>query len=284
MAVTPPTPPTPPKPPEVPPVTLQGGGLEQDSTAPAVSKSSDPESQARDAVARGDGALSKTVTGKPGESSENQEQQSASQQASSGNRTPAAAAQPEASSPEAVTQTVQAAQPLPLLDAESLLREPQEKGADARQQGTQAETQIPAGKSPLPSTGYGPIFWTVTLIVLAACGVVFFRFIRKKGGIGRLKKTGTSGGKPKPDMNLTGQTAEEVLRALQAQQMAQARAAAPEKAKGNAGSAAKRAAKQYQAPADKMSPETDVPREEPPKVIRRNPKPDQEESHFEVRI
>ncbi len=283
MAVTPPTPPTPPKPPEVPPVTLQGGGLEQDSQAPAVSKSSNPESQARDAVAKGDGPLSKTVTGKPGESSGNQEKQSASQQTASGTRTPATAQQ-EASSPEAVTQTVQTAQPLPLLDAGSLLRESPEKGTDGGQQGTQAETQMPAGKSGLPSTGYGSIFWTVTLIVLVVCSFVFFRFIRKRDGIGKLKDAGVFRGKPKPDMNLTGQTAEEVLRALQAQQMARAKAAVPEQAKGNAGPAVQRAAKQYQAPVDKTSQKTDVPQEEPPKVIRRNPKPEQEESHFEVRI
>ncbi len=282
MAVTPPTPPTPPKPPEVPSVTLQGGGLEQDPQAPAVSKTSDPESQARDAVARGDGALSKTVTEKPEKSSGNQVQQPSAQQSAPSGST-SAAGQLETSS-ETAAQTVQAAQPLPLLDAESLLREAPEKGENTMKQGTQAETQIPAAKSGLPSTGYGPVFWMITLMVLVVCGVVFFRFIRKKGGIAAVRKAGVSGRKPKPDMNLTGQTAEEVLRALQAQQMAQAKAAAPEKAKGNAGPAAQRAAKQYQAPADKPSRKTEVPQEEQPKVIRRSPKPDQEGPHFEVRI
>ena len=66
MALTPPTAPTPPTPPVVPRVVLGGGGSVTESTQP-VSGTSDNESQARAAVARGDGPLAKTTTEAPQE-------------------------------------------------------------------------------------------------------------------------------------------------------------------------------------------------------------------------
>ena len=68
MAVTVPTPPVPPTPPAVPTVTLGGGGSVTESTVPQSGHQSDAdrqEAQARQAVARGDGALSKTTKEQP---------------------------------------------------------------------------------------------------------------------------------------------------------------------------------------------------------------------------
>ena len=66
MALTAPTPPTPPTPPTVPNVTLGDGGSVTETQGPVSGqRSENPESQARAAVARGDGPLSKTTTEDP---------------------------------------------------------------------------------------------------------------------------------------------------------------------------------------------------------------------------
>lgn len=68
MAVTPPTPPTPPTVPKVPAVTLNDGGSVTDSTVPVSgyqSAADAAENQAKQAVARGDGSLTKTMQEKP---------------------------------------------------------------------------------------------------------------------------------------------------------------------------------------------------------------------------
>lgn len=68
MAVTPPTPPTPPTAPKVPAVTLNDGGSVTDSTVPVSgyqSAADAAENQAKQAVARGDGSLTKTMQEKP---------------------------------------------------------------------------------------------------------------------------------------------------------------------------------------------------------------------------
>lgn len=68
MAVTPPTPPTPPTAPKVPAVTLNDGGSVTDSTVPVSgyqSAADAAENQAKQAVARGDGSLTKTTQEKP---------------------------------------------------------------------------------------------------------------------------------------------------------------------------------------------------------------------------
>ena len=72
MALTAPTPPTPPTPPTVPKVTLGGGGSVTETHGPVSGqRSENDESQARAAVARGDGPLSRTTTEDPQDSSAN---------------------------------------------------------------------------------------------------------------------------------------------------------------------------------------------------------------------
>lgn len=69
MALTAPTPPTPPT---VPKVTLGGGGSVTETQGPVSGqRSENDESQARAAVARGDGPLSRTTTEDPQDSSAN---------------------------------------------------------------------------------------------------------------------------------------------------------------------------------------------------------------------
>ena len=62
MAVTAPTPPTPPTPPTVPQVTMDGGGTVTETTSPTTAISN-LEAQARAAVARGEGALTRVMNG-----------------------------------------------------------------------------------------------------------------------------------------------------------------------------------------------------------------------------
>ena len=72
MALTAPTPPTPPTPPTVPKVTLGGGGSVTETQGPVSGqRSENDESQARAAVARGDGPLSRTTTEDPQDSNGN---------------------------------------------------------------------------------------------------------------------------------------------------------------------------------------------------------------------
>ena len=72
MALTAPTPPTPPTPPTVPKVTLGGGGSVTETQGPVSGqRSENDESQARSAVARGDGPLSRTTTEDPQDGSAN---------------------------------------------------------------------------------------------------------------------------------------------------------------------------------------------------------------------
>ena len=68
MAIKAPTAPTPPTPPSVPGVTLKDGGTTQETNIPKDKQQTgdeQAEAQARQAVARGDGALSKTTQAKP---------------------------------------------------------------------------------------------------------------------------------------------------------------------------------------------------------------------------
>ena len=72
MALTAPTPPTPPTPPTVPKVTLGGGGSVTETQGPVSGqRSENDESQARAAVARGNGPLSRTTTEDPQDGSAN---------------------------------------------------------------------------------------------------------------------------------------------------------------------------------------------------------------------
>lgn len=183
MALTQPTPPTPPTPPAVPRVVLGGGGSVTESTQP-VSGTSNDETQARAAVAHGDGALEKTTTEKP---QGNQTAQSGAQQPA---QTPQQAAQTDGA-PEATTGT-QGAQDAAALPA-------------AQQQALAEGRQIPA------AGGHGALylgFSVVSFLVLAAA--VFF-WLRRRSAQGGLRFQEMA-------QELRGLTAGEVLEDIEAEE------------------------------------------------------------------
>lgn len=200
MALTAPTAPTPPTPPVVPRVVLGGGGSVTESTQP-VSGTSDEETQARAAVARGDGALSKTTTEAP------DGKQGAAQP---GRQQPAQAAQQAAQSGGATEAAAGAQQ-------------------TAQQQALEEGRQTPA------AGGHGALyigFSIVSFLVLAAA--VFF-WLRRRTAQGELRfeemaRDLRGGAPPSEDVpELRGLTAGEVLEDLEAEeqrQLAEARARA----------------------------------------------------------
>lgn len=203
MALTQPTPPTPPTPPAVPRVVLGGGGSVTESTQP-VSGTSNDETQARAAVAHGDGALEKTTTEKP---QGNQTAQSGAQQPA---QTPQQAAQTDGA-PEATAGT-QGAQDAAALPA-------------AQQQALAEGRQIPA------AGGHGALylgFSVVSFLVLAAA--VFF-WLRRRSAQGGLRfqemaqelRGAAAPSEERPE--LRGLTAGEVLEDIEAEEQRELAAA-----------------------------------------------------------
>lgn len=203
MALTQPTPPTPPTPPAVPRVVLGGGGSVTESTQP-VSGTSNDETQARAAVAHGDGALEKTTTEKP---QGNQTAQSGAQQPA---QTPQQAAQTDGA-PEATAGT-QGAQDAAALPA-------------AQQQALAEGRQIPA------AGGHGALylgFSVVSFLVLAAA--VFF-WLRRRSAQGGLRfqemaqelRGAAATSEERPE--LRGLTAGEVLEDIEAEEQRELAAA-----------------------------------------------------------
>ena len=204
MALTQPTPPTPPTPPVVPRVVLGGGGSVTESTQP-VNGTSNDETQARAAVARGDGALEKTTTEKP---QGNQTAQSGAQQPA---QTPQQAAQTDGA-PEATagTQGAQDAAALPAAQQQALPAAQQQALAEGR--------QIPA------AGGHGALylgFSVVSFLVLAAA--VFF-WLRRRSAQGGLRfqemaqelRGAAAPSEERPE--LRGLTAGEVLEDIEAEE------------------------------------------------------------------
>lgn len=208
MALTAPTPPTPPV---VPRVVLGGGGSVTESTQP-VSGTSNEETQARAAVARGDGALSKTTTeasdGKQGAAQPGIQQpaQAAQQAAQSGGATEAAAAAGA-----------------------------QETQEDAAAQQTAQQQALEEGRQAPAAGGHGALyigFSIVSFLVLAAAVFFWLRRRTAQGGLRfeEMARDLRGGAPPSEDVpELRGLTAGEVLEDLEAEeqrQLAEARARA----------------------------------------------------------
>lgn len=261
MAVTVPTPPVPPTPPAVPTVTLGGGGSVTESTVPQSGHQSDAdrqEAQARQAVARGDGALSKTTKEQP--------------------QQPAQQKQPANGTDESKT-TVQT--------------DPQ--AAAAMQADGDQKQQSSGAPAPQPVSAHGAVYWGTTLIAIFILAYVFFRTMmkRKKGGA----KLSFQDIQAEEDdsrydaQNLRGLTPDEVLQQLAeeaADEIREARAAAkarlreagklPQLPEPPKAAVPKQAARQYR---DQLT--TILPAEPPKAVDKPMPRKD-EEGHFEVRV
>lgn len=266
MAVAAPSAPAAPVPPTVPKVTLGGAGSVTESTVPQSGYHSDAsrqEMQARQAVARGDGPLTKEENETP-------------QQAASGDSKPAAEAETKADSRAGQ-------QPAPGAGGDAFSQEQQ----------TAAET-IPAGPSPV----HGTVYWGAALAVVFAAAFVLFRMflLRRKNGRGirltaadlREALQPAAGEEDLPD--LRGLTPDEVLSRLdeqdrkrirQERKEARARwkaAGYPQRETAPAAAVPRHAARQYRNQLVAMPPE------EKPKPQVKRPLKREDEDHFEVRI
>ncbi len=166
MALTAPTAPTPPTPPTAPQVEFSGGGSVTESTTPQSGYQSPEQVQenaARAAVARGDGALSKTTQGPSSAGAAgNQSSQSGGNQTQS-----QGAAGGQGGQLGTTTETERAPGQS---DADRIL-------SQSGQQTQSQQTAIP------PSPSYhGALFWGVTLAVIFVVAFVAFRVIMHRRG------------------------------------------------------------------------------------------------------
>lgn len=276
MALTPPTAPTPPTPPVVPRVVLGGGGSVTESTQP-VSGTSDNESQARAAVARGDGPLAKTTTEAP------QERQGApqTQDAQAGAQAPAPADAAAAQSAQG-TQEAQGAQ----------------AGAELPADQQQA---LEAGRQAVPQTGgHGALYIGFSVVSFLVLGAVLFFWLRRRARQGGLRfremahdlRAAAAPEASETQPELRGLTAGEILEDIEAEEareLAAARARAKlararrERARAEArireeAAAAPRADAAPHAPAVPSAPSTDV------KETGQPTQAPQDGPHFEVRV
>ncbi len=305
MAVKAPTAPTPPTPPSVPGVTLKDGGTAQETNIPHDKQQTgdeQAEEQARQAVARGDGALSKTTQSKPEKPAKTNKPVDASGGASQENQ----------------------ASSVQVIPAQNGLNEEnprQQAMEDAKAQTkTQAQAESPHnGWEQFAS--HGAVFWGAVLVLMSV--VVWFGIRKimarkdgKKGSLsfadidgaaapvpmpGKRDKSGSKDMLSKTSRNrqqvetfaeLRGMTPDEVLSKLAhdeesalRQEMRQARAEAKERLQ-KAGripvnpSPPPHAARQYREQLTAQLPE----KKAKPKPPLKRPVRKEEDEHFEVRI
>lgn len=282
MAVTIPAAPTPPSPPSVPQVTLEGGGSVRESTVPQSGHQTGEErqeAQARQAVARGDGALSKTT----------QEQPQAKQEAQNGQQSPG----------------TQAANTTVKTDPQAIAAMQDDK-PQAEQEQTQTQQQASTSvPRPLSPDGHGAGYWAFTFAAVFVLAFVLFRLMIKKrsGKSGELSaediRQATEPENGEFSVNLRGLTPDEALRQLEKQEAAnaaeevrRARAEARERLHRArrqrslspeipAAAAPKQAAREYREQVTAMLPEE---RAKPEKIVRRPSKNPDDKEHFEISV
>lgn len=293
MAVKAPTAPVPPVPPSVPGVTMQQGGTAQESNVPRDKQQTNDqrlEDQARQAVARGDGALSKTTQTRPEKEAKKEKAVDASGGASQAGQTA-------------------------IVPAKNGLQEenPQQQAlADARaaQAGTQAQEQQ-ADNGWAQFASHGAAFWGAVLVFMAL--VVWFGIrklmARKDGRKGALSFADIDGAAN--PVRLPGKTAapsrparegEEVIRGFRgmtpdealAQMAREEEEAAREEVRQARAEARERLQKAGRLPINTHAPNVaarqyreqvaaELPKEKV-KPLKPQRKPKEEEQRFEVRI
>lgn len=172
MAVKAPTAPTPPTPPSVPGVTLKEGGTARETNVPQDRQQTgdeQQENQARQAVARGDGALSKTTQSQPEKPAKSAKAVDASGGASQENQT-------------------SSVQVIPAQNGLNQENPEKQALADAKAAQT-AQTQADAPDSGWSQfAAHGAVFWGAVLLLMAV--VVWFGIrklmARKEGKAGTL--------------------------------------------------------------------------------------------------
>lgn len=172
MAVKAPTAPTPPTPPSVPGVSLKEGGSVQESTVPHDKQQTHDErteEQARQSVAEGNGALSKTTQSRPEKAKKVDASGGASQADQQGS--------------------------VKVIPAQNGLGQenPQQQAmTDAKQaqqtQQTQSEAALPKGPDWNSFASHGAVFWGAVLIAMAVVSWLGLKKLlaRKAGGKGSL--------------------------------------------------------------------------------------------------
>ena len=228
MALTAPTPPTPPTPPSVPQVTLGGGGTVTESNADGT-QTSDLEAQARAAVARGEGALSKTTTddgadgnGTNGANASNA--QGNAQNAQAQQASPQAAQNGNAQQGSTQTVAADGGQANAILGQDADAQAAKEQ--QALEEGRAHQTQSALG-------GHGALYIGFSIIAFVVLAVVAFRWLKNRrkehgalrfgdfadeGGDWRGRASGgtshdgaQAGGASDDDRNLRGRTAGDIL-------------------------------------------------------------------------
>ena len=224
MAVTAPTPPTPPTPPSVPQVTLGGGGTVTESNADGT-QTSDLEAQARAAVARGEGAFSKTTTddGADGNGANGANGSSNAQNAQAQQASPQAA---QGNGQQGTTQTVatDGGQANAILGQDADAQAAKEQ--QALEEGRAHQTQPALG-------GHGALYIGFSIVTFVVLAVVAFRWLKNRrkehgalrfgdfadeGGDWRGRAAGGAGrdglqaaGASDDERNLRGRTAGDIL-------------------------------------------------------------------------
>ena len=281
MAVQKPVAPTPPVPPSVPQVTLQEGGTARESNVPQnIQQNNDErlEAQARQSVAQGDGALSKSTTTRP----EKPERPAKSQtvDASGG------ASQDG--------QTV-------IVPAEQLPPAGQENVDKAAQAQTKTETQAQDSSLPADFAAHSGVFWGAVILLMAVVSWFGIKKImsRRKGR--RSLSWDDLNGAAKPVKvetfdELRGLTPDEALKKMAADEKSKARAEARQ-ARDEARQRLEKAgripvktavpttaARQYREQVVAGAASADLPKAKPKPVVKSRPSKQEEEQRFEVRI
>ena len=304
MAVKAPTAPTPPTAPTVPQVTLEGGGSVTQSTAPpkegTTSKSTDTEQQleekAREAVAQGEGGLTRVKQTNPREEAE---------QAARAARQAQQAGQDGA---RATRETGEAQ----AKEAARVLVSPESGPAgESQAQAEQAVTQVQAGQRP-PSEapgGHGALYWGASLALIAVLAFMILRYaLSRRGRAGELTAADLADDGSLAGDSLRGLKPDEVLARLEERerlaasrqpstqatpaQEALRRAARPPH---HAGAAAQEQANPPKATASAQGARqiareyrsqslAEPPKGKKPAPVRPAVRQKEEDSHFEVRV
>lgn len=255
MAVTAPTPPAPPTPPQVPKVVLQEGGtVKETSTPQSHGPQSDEErneAKARESVADGNGALSKTTVGGTQAKKHGQEEQKQEEKPAKSQSVGSATSVREIDTEERDAQI------------EALLKDSQ------KEQGQEKQTEV---KQPASDAhgAHGPVYWGFSLVSAVAMVVMLYKhFLVKKE---RKEASLGEGAELRP-----GMTAGQVLQEMEKQE--NVRHVAPPAA------VREYAMQSSVKPSPPMAKEQDGAEApaKPVRVARREAKQN-EDGHFEVRI
>ena len=277
MPVELPKPPTPPTPPTIPKITLGGAGSVTESTTPQDSSQTDEqhnEALARQAVANGDGPLSKTTQSKPQAKQQQAQQNQQPQNGKQGQTT----AQTSGSR-ELDPQTA------------ALLQDGQD------QQGKEQQSQTQAPRPGDYSHGYSGLYWGVSILVMFVLGFVLLRkFLHRRKGREGLSLADFTHSEPQTLRDYDGMRPDEVLAQLsdeQAQEEADEEAARALLARAKLRAAANKPVPEPAAPKaarpavparqlHTYAEQPDLPQDKT--VVDKRPLPEREDGHFEVRV